>query len=195
MLSRNARFFAAANSRASVEEMFHRDFPALRDFLHQLGFNVNHSKLLGLIQHAFTLNSTTLAWLAIAAGAYAVVEITEGIGLWLLKRWGEYFAMVATSIGLPYEIYDLTTKVTVLRALAFVVNLALVVYLVATKRLFGARGGKQAYEARLRSESILDAEVARAARRAQARDLGTQPAVASPPASQPSTVQQPHPAD
>ena len=36
----------------------------------------------------------------------------------------------------------------------------LVLYLVLTKRLFGVRGGKKAYEARLRSESILDAEIA-----------------------------------
>lgn len=181
-------------SHASVEEMFRRDFPALREFLHQLGFNVSHSKLLGLIQHAFTLNSRTLAWLAIAAGAYAVVEIAEGTGLWLLKRWGEYFAMVATSVGLPYEVYDLTTKVTVLRVLAFVVNLALVVYLVATKRLFGVRGGKKAYEARLRSESILEAEIARTAGRAGARDPAAQPASAHPASERP-TPQQPHPAD
>jgi hypothetical protein len=30
---------------------------------------------------------------------------------------------------------------------------------VVTKRLFGVRGGKKAYEARLRSESILQAEI------------------------------------
>jgi hypothetical protein len=67
--------------------------------------------------------------------------------------------MVATSVGIPYEIYDLTAKVTVLRVGAFVINVALVVYLVVTKRLFGVRGGKKAYEARLRSESILQAEI------------------------------------
>ena len=88
-----------------------------------------------------------------------MIEIIEAVGLWLLKRWGEYFAMVATSVGIPYEIYDLTAKVTVLRVGALVINVALVVYLVVTKRLFGVRGGKKAYEARLRSESILQAEI------------------------------------
>ena len=48
-------------------------------------------------------------------------------------------------------------KFTVLRLLTLLVNLALVVYLVVTKRLFGVRGGKKAYEARLREDSILDA--------------------------------------
>ncbi|HYB86454.1 MAG TPA: DUF2127 domain-containing protein [Streptosporangiaceae bacterium] len=148
-----------SSSRLSIEEAYDQMLPAVRTLLRELGFNVNHSKLLGLIQHAFRLDPHTLTLLALAAGAYAVIEIIEGVGLWLLKRWGEYFAMIATSVGIPYEIYDLTAKVTWLRVVAFVINVALVVYLVISKRLFGVRGGKKAYEARLRSESILQAEV------------------------------------
>jgi uncharacterized membrane protein (DUF2068 family) len=148
-----------STSRMSIEQAYDHALPELRAFLRQLGFNVNHSKLLGLIQHAFKLTPHTLTLLALAAGAYAVIEVIEAVGLWLLKRWGEYFAMIATSVGIPYEIYDLTAKVTVLRVVAFIINVALVVYLVVTKRLFGVRGGKKAYEARLRSASILQAEI------------------------------------
>jgi uncharacterized membrane protein (DUF2068 family) len=151
------------NSRLSIEEAYDHELPAVRTLLRELGFNVNHSKLLGLIQHAFTLDPRTLTVLALGAAAYAVIEIIEGTGLWVLKRWGEYFAMIATSVGIPYEIYDLTAKVTWLRLLAFIINVALVVYLVVTKRLFGVRGGKKAYEARLRSASILQAEIDAAA--------------------------------
>jgi uncharacterized membrane protein (DUF2068 family) len=148
-----------STSRMSIEQAYDNALPELRAFLRQLGFNVNHSKLLGLIQHAFKLTPHTLTLLALAAGAYAAIEVIEAVGLWLLKRWGEYFAMIATSVGIPYEIYDLTAKVTALRVVAFVINVALVVYLVVTKRLFGVRGGKKAYEVRLRSASILQAEV------------------------------------
>lgn len=147
-------------SRLSLEESYDRALPPLRALLTDLGFSVQHSKVLGLLNKAFTTDPRILVYLAIGCAAYAVVETIEGVGLWLVKRWGEYFAMIATSAGLPYEIYDLTSKVTVLRAVAFVINLGLVLYLVLTKRLFGARGGKAAYEARLRSESILDAEIA-----------------------------------
>jgi hypothetical protein len=51
-------------------------------------------------------------------------------------------------------------KITWLRAGALVINLLLVVYLVWTKRLFGVRGGRQAYEARLRTESFIEVEQA-----------------------------------
>jgi hypothetical protein len=89
-----------------------------------------------------------------------VIELVEGVGLWLGKRWGEYFAMVATSIFLPYEVYDLTVKITGLRVAALVINLLLVIYLAWTKRLFGIRGGQKAYEARLRTESVIEVEQA-----------------------------------
>ena len=147
-------------SRSSIEQAFNRELPVMRSLLRGLGFNIDHSKLIGLIRHAFTLDPRTLTWLALAASGYALIELLEATGLWLLKRWGEYFAMVATSVGIPYEIYDLTAKVTVLRLLFFAVNLALVVYLVLTKRLLRARGGKKAYDARLRSESIIDSALA-----------------------------------
>jgi uncharacterized membrane protein (DUF2068 family) len=150
-------------SRTTIQREFNREYPEVRSLLHELGYNVNGSGLVGLIRHTFTLDQRTLTWLAIGAAAYTVVEILEGIALWGLKRWGEYFAMVATCAGIPYEIYELVAKVTALRMTAFLINVALVVYLVLSKRLFGARGGKKAYDARLRSESVMQAAVEAAA--------------------------------
>jgi uncharacterized membrane protein (DUF2068 family) len=154
-----------SDARTSLQRAFDRDLPDVRRLYSDLGFSFQHSRLIGLVQHALRLDSRTLGYLAVGLAAYAVIEIIEGTGLWLLKRWGEYFAMVATSVFLPYEIYDLVGKVTALRVAAFVVNLALVAYLVIAKRLFGVRGGKRAYEERLREDSILDqaAEAARSA--------------------------------
>jgi uncharacterized membrane protein (DUF2068 family) len=150
-------------SRQSVKKAFDRELPALRTLFHQVGYDIDHSKLVGLIHHALTLSPTTIRLVAAGLAGFAVIELIEGVGLWLAQRWGEYFAMVATSLGLPYEIYELSSKITVTRSLLFVVNLALVLYLVMTKRLFGVRGGKHAYEARLRSESIMEAAIEAAA--------------------------------
>jgi uncharacterized membrane protein (DUF2068 family) len=171
-------------SQVSVEEAFQRERPVLHSLFEQLGINIDHSKLVGLIQHALTLSPSTLEWLSVGLAAYAVIELIEGTGLWLGRRWGEYFAMVATSLGLPYEIYELATKVTITKLILFAVNLALVLYLVITRRLFGVRGGKQAYEARLRSESIMDAAIAAAAAHPGA---GTAPPEAAAEIAQPAS--------
>ena len=151
------------HSQHSIEAAFDRERPILRELFRQLGFNIDHSKLVGLIQHALTLSSSSLTLLAIGLAAYAAIEVVECVGLWLARRWGEYFAMVATSLGLPVEIYDLTHKVTVTALIFLAVNLALVLYLVATKRLFGVRGGKHAYESRLRSDSVMEQAIEAAA--------------------------------
>lgn len=163
-------------SRQSIEQAFDREVPILRELFHQFGYNIDRSKLVGLIHEALTLSPTTITVLALALAAYAVIELIEGTGLWLASRWGEYFAMVVTSLGIPYEIYDLVSKVTVTRLVLFAINVALVAYLVITKRLFGVRGGKRAYEARLRSDSIMAAAVEAAAAERRAAAEATMPA-------------------
>jgi len=90
--------------------------------------------------------------------AYAVVELIEGVGLWLLKRWGEYFAVIATSVFLPLEIHDLTKGITMTRVVTFTINIAAVIYLLISKRLFGLRGGRKAYDEERRGEQLLDVE-------------------------------------
>jgi uncharacterized membrane protein (DUF2068 family) len=169
-----------AGAKESIEQAYNREYPIVRTMFRQLGYNVDRSKLVGLIKHALTLSSTTISLLAAGLAAYAVIELVEGTGLWLGRRWGEYFAMVVTSLFLPYEIYDMTAKITVIRVLLFAINLALVLYLVITRRLFGVRGGKPAYQARLRSESVLEAaaRAAAAARESRAAQPAAGPAAA-----------------
>lgn len=149
-----------AESRGSVQRIFEKEIPLLRPLANQIGWDLDHSKIVESTRHVFDLNSSTLRWLAVGLVVYAAVEIIEAVGLWLLKRWGEYFAVTATSFGLPIEIYELTEKITVVRIGALLINIGLIVYIVVTKRLFGVRGGKAAHEAHLRGESLIEVEQA-----------------------------------
>jgi uncharacterized membrane protein (DUF2068 family) len=71
----------------------------------------------------------------------------EAVGLWRQRRWAEYLTLIATSALLPLEVYELVRGITALKVVALVVNLAIVVYLLVAKRLFGIRGGAAAEEA------------------------------------------------
>ena len=51
---------------------------------------------------------------------------------------------MATSAFIPLEIFELTHKITFLRAGALVVNIAAVIWLLWTKHLFGLNGGAAA---------------------------------------------------
>jgi uncharacterized membrane protein (DUF2068 family) len=109
------------------------------------------------LERLVTLNVPTLRLIGAAAAAYAVLEGAEAIGLWYQQRWAEYLTFVATAAFLPFEIYELTRTVTVLKVLAFVVNVAILVYLLLAKRLFGLRGGAAAEEAARAEDSGWDA--------------------------------------
>ena len=91
--------------------------------------------------------SGTCTWSGPPSPPTRLLEGVEAIGLWLGRRWAEYLTFVATVVFVPYEIYELTKSVTALKVLTLVINLAIVVYLLVYKRLFGLRGGGRAERA------------------------------------------------
>lgn len=151
-------------SQHSLQATFDRALPAARPLQNALHVNLVDSAVVVRIEKLLASRPHTLTLLTAALFGYAALELVEGVGLALLKRWGEYVATVGTSVFLPIEVHELLAKVTVLRAGAFVINVAAVAYLVWTKRLFGSRGGKAAFEAARESESLLEVEGAAADR-------------------------------
>ena len=145
-------------SETSLRALFEQAIPAAKPLADLFNIDLSVSPTVARIRSILGANPETLRWVAVALFVYAAIQLAEGIGLWSLKRWGEYLAVVATSIFLPIEIYELTEKVTWLRVGAFVVNLALVAYLVLSKRLFGVRGGAAAYHRERANTSLLEVE-------------------------------------
>jgi uncharacterized membrane protein (DUF2068 family) len=70
---------------------------------------------------------------ALAIG-YAGLEIVEGVGLFYRKRWAEWLTVVATSLLVPLEIYELVRHPSPLKAIGIAVNIAIVAYLVRLVR-------------------------------------------------------------
>ena len=141
-------------ARGAIQATLDRDLPIFR----AAGFKVDQMTVVHELEKALAAKPSTLAVLTLMMVAYAAVELIEGVGLWLLERWGEYFAVIATSVFLPLEIYDLTKGITMTRVVTFTINIAAVIYLLISKRLFGLRGGRKAYDEERRGEQLLDVE-------------------------------------
>jgi uncharacterized membrane protein (DUF2068 family) len=148
------------SDQTSLRQLFEQVLPAAKPLADVLNLDLQHSPTVTRIRALLGTDPATLRWVAAALFAYAAIQVAEGVGLWSLKRWGEYLAVVATSVFLPLEVYELTEKVTWLRVVAFVVNIALVASLVLSKRLFGVRGGVRAHDAQRESQSVLEIEAA-----------------------------------
>ena len=66
----------------------------------------------------------------VGALLYATLFMIEGIGLWHEAKWAEYLTVIATSLLIPVEIYELVQRVTLPRAAALIINIAAVLYLI-----------------------------------------------------------------
>jgi uncharacterized membrane protein (DUF2068 family) len=146
------------STQVSLQELFERDLKSLKPFFDQIHFNVSDSSTIHAIEKALNAKPSTLNLIAAGLFFYGGLQLLEGIGLWSLKRWGEYVAVVGTTLFVPLEVYEVSEKVSWLKIVTLLVNVAAVLYLLLSKRLFGIRGGHKAYEASLHEASLLEVE-------------------------------------
>jgi uncharacterized membrane protein (DUF2068 family) len=133
-----------------------------------------HVGILHEFDRLFSLRSGTLHEVGIALLVYAALEGIEAVGLWRARRWAEYLTFLATTLLLPLEVYELMHRATVLKVIGFLINLAVVIYLLLNKRLFGLRGGFAAEEAERAREAGWEAiEAATLATPGQPAQVGT----------------------
>jgi uncharacterized membrane protein (DUF2068 family) len=158
LLAYGVQYFAS--SQTSVQAAFNRFVPAAEPLAQLFNYDLDTSPTVARVKHLLGSSHHTLTLVTIGLVAYAGLQLLEGVGLWLLKRWGEYVAVVATSAFLPLEVYELTHRITWVKVAALVVNVVAVAYLVWSKRLFGVRGGHAAFEAERASQSVLEVEAA-----------------------------------
>jgi uncharacterized membrane protein (DUF2068 family) len=138
---------------ATHDHALHRDYSRIMSDLSGGGPGEAQVRgVLGYLGRAFKYSPHRLVQLGILLLALAALEGCEMVGLWMAKRWAEYLTFVATCLFVPLEIYELTNGVSVLKVLALVINVAIVVYLLVAKRLFGVRGGYRAERERRERE-------------------------------------------
>lgn len=83
----------------------------------------------GLITKLGLMNDHKLEELSFGSFFYAALLLTEGVGLWMKKRWAEYFTIITTCSFIPLELYEIAKRVTVTRIALLLLNLAIVWYL------------------------------------------------------------------
>ena len=151
----------------AVKSFAERLLSGVTGSLSDTGQYANQSWLSKELRKLLDLHAGTLKIILLIATLYAVVEWTEAYGLWRERRWAEYLTVIATAGFLPLEVHELLQRVTFLRVVALVVNLALLIWLVRNKRLFGVRGGLRAMHEDVDWAAILASPTP--ARRATAR--------------------------
>jgi uncharacterized membrane protein (DUF2068 family) len=81
------------------------------------------------IEAAAHTSDSRLRTLAALAFVYSTVRFVEAYGLWKMRAWAEWFAIISGFIYLPVEAYELIEKPTLMRAGVLVGNSLVVAYL------------------------------------------------------------------
>ena len=80
------------------------------------------------------IDDAHLRLLALAALLYSTLRFVEAYGLWRMRAWAEWLAIISGGVYLPAEIYELAEHATVVKAVVFIINAGIVAYLVYVRR-------------------------------------------------------------
>jgi uncharacterized membrane protein (DUF2068 family) len=110
-----------------IEERLHH----LMDSLHV--DSDNHISRWCLTQ-AGLLTKDKVEALSAIAFFYSALFATEGTGLYLRKRWAEYFVVIVTGSLLPLEAYDKVTAAKILLTIGNLIILGYLIYVIRRKQ-------------------------------------------------------------
>ena len=87
-----------------------------------------------LLRQAAKLTSVKIGEISAICFFYGSLFATEGVGLYLRKRWAEYFVVIVTGSLLPFEIYELAHKFNWAKLALIIANLVILGYLITLIR-------------------------------------------------------------
>jgi uncharacterized membrane protein (DUF2068 family) len=100
----------------------------------RLGVGSGSRLLSRVLARVANLPPKTFLELGIGSFVYAALFAIEGVGLWLRKRWAEWFTAILTASLVPVEVYEVCRHATAGKVVVMLLNVATVVYLVVRIR-------------------------------------------------------------
>lgn len=86
------------------------------------------------VERASRINESNIVIAIVLAFVYMIIRMIEAYGLWRLRAWAEWFAIISGSIYLPFELYETIKKPDVLHFVVFFGNILIVIYLIYVRR-------------------------------------------------------------
>src|ERR1700716_1322619 len=111
-------------------KLLHKVVASILDhWVAMLGLDTGNQYIDRALEKAANLSPNKIKGLGIVSFIYAGLFLTEGIGLWLVKRWAEWFTVIITSSLVPVEVYEIYRRPTPIKILVIIINIAVVGYL------------------------------------------------------------------
>jgi uncharacterized membrane protein (DUF2068 family) len=112
----------------------HDPGPRAERIVNHLGLDPHNYVIHEVISRITGIDRAQLRALEAGTYFYAALHTVEGTGLILGYHWAEYLVIVATGSLIPFEIYEIARKFTLVRVALLIINVAIVIYLIITLR-------------------------------------------------------------
>ncbi|MGB7862646.1 MAG: DUF2127 domain-containing protein, partial [Candidatus Sulfotelmatobacter sp.] len=110
--------------------LIHKDVASVMEHLvARLGLDPGNRYVDRALQKSGALTPQKIRSLGIVSFIYAGLFLTEGIGLWLVKRWAEWLSVIMTTSLVPVEVYEIHRHPSAIKSLVLIINIAVVGYL------------------------------------------------------------------
>ncbi len=103
-------------------------FSQLLEILH---LDADSRALHTLVLKVDALQPQNVLTVGLVSLTYAGLLLTEGLGLWFERAWAAYLTVISTSLLIPFELYEIVQRITVLRIGVLLLNLVIVLYLIS----------------------------------------------------------------
>lgn len=113
-------------------KLMHADIATLfSQLLENLHLNADSRALHALVLKVDALQPQNVLTVGAVSLTYAGLLLTEGVGLWFERAWAAYLTVISTSLLIPFELYEIVQRITVLRIGVLLLNLLIVLYLIS----------------------------------------------------------------
>jgi uncharacterized membrane protein (DUF2068 family) len=127
----------------SALHLLHKDVASVAEhWVRMLGLDPGNRYIDRALQKFANLTPQKIRSLGVVSFVYAGLFLTEGIGLWLVKRWAEWFSVIITTSLVPVEIYEIYRHPSAMKCLVLILNIVVVGYLLYRIRNERPRGGE-----------------------------------------------------
>jgi uncharacterized membrane protein (DUF2068 family) len=113
-----------------ARHLLHKDVgDELAALVDHLRFNPESRFVNFVLDKAELLNDPLLRRIGAVAFSYAALSLAEGIGLYLEQVWAEYLTLIITASFLPWEVFEIFRRLTLIRVSLLAINLFVFLYL------------------------------------------------------------------
>src|SRR4051812_41616198 len=116
----------------------HRDVDGIVGvWMSKAGINIEKGRAAAFLEMLDLVTDKQLFEMSLVAFGFAGVLVTQGTGLLLRKDWAKYLTLVATSLLIPFECFEIAKGFGYIKLTVLLVNVAIVgimIYLVRARR-------------------------------------------------------------